>query len=184
MDLNNISIEKLVQYINLELSKDKNISVNKLCDRIGIKKSTLKSRMTRADYSYNAELRKYVKHNTTNNTTEVLQKVEATKEDNTSNITEVSAPKEDTTNKIILLDDIEKDKLNVLLNNLDSLLELINKKNTTNNITGLRSGDNRTTSLRIDTGLFEKVKQKAKDNNISVGEILNRALEDYLNNYI
>ena len=58
--------------------------------------------MSRADYSYNADLRKYVKDNTTSNTTEVLQ--------------EVSAPKEDDTNKVILLNDIETGKLNLLLN--------------------------------------------------------------------
>lgn len=170
MDLNNISIEKLVQYINIELSKDKTISVNKLCDRIGIKKSTLKSRMTRANYSYNVELRQYTKDNITSNTTEVLQEVAVAKEDTTSNITE--------------LNNIDVEKLNLLLNNIDGLLKLVEVKDTTSNITSMRSGDNRTTSLRIDTGLFEQAKQKAKANDMSIGEILNRALEDYLNNYL
>jgi len=170
MDLNNISIEKLVQYINIELSKDKNISVNRLCDKIGIKKSTLKSRMTRADYSYNIELRQYIKDTIKSNVTEVLQEVAVAKEDTTSNITG--------------LNNFDAEKLNLLLNNLDGLLKLVEVKNNTHNITSIRSGDNRTTSLRIDTGLFEKARQKAKDNDMTVGEILNRALEDYLNNYL
>jgi hypothetical protein len=169
MDFNNISIEKLVQYINLELSKDKNISVNKLCDRIGIKKSTLKSRMTRADYSYNVELRQYIKDNTTNNTTEVLQ--------------EVSAPKQDTQNKVILLNDIETDKLNLLLNNIDSLLELVEKKNNTSSIT-INSDKTKVTSLRINEELYDMIKDKSAKSNISISDIVNRSLLDYLNNYL
>lgn len=169
MDFNNISIEKLVQYINLELSKDKNISVNKLCDRIGIKKSTLKSRMTRADYSYNIDSRQYIKNNTTNNTTEVLQ--------------EVSAPKEDTTNKVILLNEIETNKLNLLLNNLDSLLELVEKKNNTSSIT-INSDKTKVTSLRINEELYDMIKDKSAKSNISISDIVNRSLLDYLNNYL
>ena len=183
MDFNNISIEKLVQYINLELSKDKNISVNKLCDRIGIKKSTLKSRMTRADYSYNVERRQYIKHNTTNNTTEVLQEVAFTKENNTSNITEMSAPKQDTQNKVILLNDIETDKLNLLLNNIDSLLELVNKKHNTSNIT-IDSDKTRVTSLRINEQIYNMIKDRAIKENTSISDIVNRSLLDYLNNYL
>jgi len=170
MDFNNISIEKLVEYINMELKKDKSISVNKLCDRIGIKKSTLKSKMMRGSYSYNAELRQYAKNNITSNIAVAQEEVAVTKEDNANNN--------------ILLNDFDADKLNLLLNNLDGLLKLVEIKDNTRNITSIRSGDNRTTSLRIDTGLFEQAKQKAKDNDMSIGEILNRALEDYLNNYL
>ena len=170
VDINNMDIEQLVKFINIELSKNKSLSVNKFCELNDIKKSTLKSRMSRADYSYNVDLRKYIKHNNTSNTTEVSQEVSVAKEDVTSNITG--------------LNNIDLDKLNSLLNNLDDLLKLVAKKDKTSNITSLRSGDNRGTSLRLDTGLFEKAKQKAKDNDMSVGEILNRSLEDYLNNYI
>jgi len=170
VDINNMDIEQLVKFINIELSKNKSLSVNKFCELNDIKKSTLKSRMSRADYSYNADLKKYVKNNTTSNNTEILQEMSVAKKDITSNITG--------------LNNIDLDKLNSLLNNLDDLLSLVAKNDNTSNITSLRSGDNRATSLRIDTGLFEKAKQKAKDNDMSVGEILNRSLEDYLNNYI
>jgi hypothetical protein len=169
MDFNNISIEKLVQYINLELSKDKNISVNKLCDRIGIKKSTLKSRMTRADYSYNIDLRQYAKDNTTNNTIEVQQEVAVAKDDNTSNTTE--------------LNNIDVDKLNLLLNNLDSLLDLVNKKHNTSSIT-IDSKETRVTSLRINQQLYDMIKDRAVKENTSISDIVNRSLIDYLNNYI
>ncbi|MVX67125.1 hypothetical protein GKZ28_26095 [Clostridium chromiireducens] len=169
VNVNNMDIEQLVKFINIELSKNKNLSVNKFCELNDIKKSTLKSRMSRADYSYNIDLRKYVKNNTTSNTTEVLQ--------------EVSAPKEDTQNKVILLNDIETGKLNLLLNNIDSILELVEKKNNTSSIT-INSDKTKVTSLRINEELYDMIKDKSAKSNISISDIVNRALMDYLNNYI
>jgi hypothetical protein len=169
VNINNMDIEQLVKFINIELSKNKSLSVNKWCESNNIKKSTLKSRMSRANYSYNVDLRKYVKHNTTSNTTEVLQ--------------EVSAPKEDNLNKVILLNDIETEKLNLLLNNIDSLLELVEKKNNTSSIT-INSDKTRVTSLRINEELYDMVKEKSAKSNMSISDIVNRALIDYLNNYI
>lgn len=169
VNINNMDIEQLVKFINIELSKNKNLSVNKFCELNDIKKSTLKSRMSRADYSYNVDLRKYVKNNTTSNTTEVLQ--------------EVSAPKEDTQNKVILLNDIETGKLNLLLNNIDSLLELVEKRSNTSSIT-INSDKTKVTSLRINEELYDMIKDKSAKSNISISDIVNRALMDYLNNYI
>ena len=65
VNINNMDIEQLVKYINSELKKDKTISVNKLCEKIDIKKSTLKNKMMKAEYSYNAELRQYIKNDNT-----------------------------------------------------------------------------------------------------------------------
>lgn len=168
VNINDMDIEQLVKFINMELSKNKTLSVNKWCDSNDIKKSTLKSRMARADYSYNSELRQYEKCNITSNTTEVLQ--------------EVSASKEDTT-KGILLNDIETEKLNLLLSNLDSLLKLVEKKNNTSSIT-VNSDKTKVTSLRINEELYDLIKHKSVKSNISISDIVNRALMDYLNNYI
>jgi len=169
VDINNMAIEKLVKFINIELSKNKTLSVNKWCELSDIKKSTLKSKMARANYSYNAELRQYEKNNTTSNTTEVLQ--------------EVSIPKGDATNKVILLNDIETEKLNLLLNNLDSLLKLVETKNNTSSIT-INSDKTKVTSLRINEELYDMIKDRSVKSNTSISDIVNRALIDYLNNYI
>lgn len=170
VNINNMDIEQLVKFINIELSKNKSLSVNKWCEFNNIKKSTLKSRMSRANYSYNTDLRQYVKHNTTNSTTEVLQEVSA-------------APKEDTQNKVILLNDVETEKLNLLLNNLDSLLKLVEIKNNTSSIT-VNSDKTKVTSLRINEEVYDMVKEKSAKSNMSISDIVNRALIDYLNNYI
>ena len=43
MDINKLDIDQLVKYVNLELKKNSNLSVNKLCDKLEIKRSTLKT---------------------------------------------------------------------------------------------------------------------------------------------
>ena len=173
VNINNMDIERLVKFINAELSKNKTLSVNKWCDLNNIKKSTLKSKMSRGNYSYNADLRQYVKDNTTNNTTEVLQEVRE----------EVAVTKEDNTSNTTPLNNINMDKLNLLLNNLDSLLDLVNKKHNTSSI-AINSDKTRVTSLRINEQLYELIKDRAVKESTSISDIVNRSLLDYINNYI
>lgn len=170
MDLN-VSIEKLVKYINLELQKDKDISVNRLCDRIGIKKSTLKSRMTRSNYRYSHELRQYIKDDTTSNIT-------------VAPVEEVAISKEDTTSNTTLPENIDFNKLNLLLNNIDKILKLVDaKEGTTSNIT-IENTETVVTSLRINKEIYGLVKERSSKSNTSISTIVNKALLDYLNNYI
>lgn len=74
--------------------------------------------------------------------------------------------------------DLDMEKLNVLLNNLDNLLNLIPKHN--NCI--FRSGENKPVTLRIDAGLYEELKQRAALKNKTISELLNSALEQYFSN--
>lgn len=169
MDINSMDIIQFVKFINAELQKDKTISVNKLCDKLSVKKSTLKSKMTRADYSYNVEQRQYIKDNTTSNIIEVQQEVAVSKEDTTSNMTG--------------LNNVDVEKLNLLLNNLDGLLKLVEIKNNTSSIT-INSDKTRVTSLRINEEVYNMIKDRAVRDNTSISDIVNRSLLDYLNNYI
>lgn len=100
----------------------------------------------------------------------------------TSNITPVKVIKEE----VAPVPNIDMDKLNLLLSNLDNLLKLI-PSNITSNIEGgtrFRSGINDVKTFRIDSGLYEEVKKRAAQNNINIADILNKAIEDYLNNYL
>lgn len=56
-----LSIDKQVQFINIELKKDKNISVTKLCKKFGLNKSTIISRFTKGGYKYSVDTREYIK---------------------------------------------------------------------------------------------------------------------------
>lgn len=173
-NINNMNIKQFVIFINKELKKDKTLSVNKLCDKLGIKKSTLKSKMSRGGYSYNVDIRQYIESaSTTDNTIEVVQNLKE----------EIAVTKKDNTSSITMLSNIDINKLNLLLNNLDNLLKLIEKKNNTSSIT-IESNETRVTSLRINTELYEMIKGRAVRNNTSISDIVNRALLDYLNNYI
>lgn len=61
----------------------------------------------------------------------------------------------------ILKNEVNNERLSLLLDNLDEILSLINKKtsnNITSNITGLRSNINDVKSFRIDTGIYEEIK--------------------------
>lgn len=62
MNINGLEIKDLVEYINLELRKNTELSVNKLCDKLEIKRSTLKSKLTKCGYTYNFESRQYLKN--------------------------------------------------------------------------------------------------------------------------
>lgn len=163
--MNNISTEQLATLINTELQKDKNISVNKLCDKVGIKRSTFKSKMKRGNYVFDEKLRKYVK------------------EDITHNITSVREENKPIGNDITSYRMIDYNKLNLLLDNIDLLLELVKKKNVTHNIT-IDNKENTVKSLRINKVLYEKIKEKSIKENVSISSIVNKALLDYLNNYI
>ena len=165
VDISKFDIDKLVEFVNLELQKNKTLSVNKLCDKYNIKKATLKTRMRRGGYSYNQDNRRYEKTASKNNTTSrtTVKAVEVHNDNMPKNI--------------------DMNKLNLLLDNIDSILEFVKCKNTTSSIT-LNSKETKVTSLRINAELYDKVKERATRGQQSISDIVNRALVDYLNNYI
>ncbi|WP_349406762.1 hypothetical protein [Clostridium perfringens] len=60
MDISNIKASQLATVINSELSKNKSISVNKVCEKLSLKPSSVKTKFKRAGYIYNSDERKYV----------------------------------------------------------------------------------------------------------------------------
>lgn len=81
-------------------------------------------------------------------------------------------------NESTALTNVDTNKLNLLLDNLDSILKLIPAKD---NNTIYRSNDNRTISIRLDTGLYNEIKHRAERDNTTATELFNRAIEKYLN---
>ncbi|MEX0053019.1 DUF4250 family protein [Clostridium butyricum] len=178
VNINNMDIKQFVIFINKELNKDKTISINKLADKLEIKKSTLKSKMSRHGYEYNHDLRQYqLIDRTTSNITSKNEDVEQV-QGQQKEVTKV-----DTTSSITSLENVDVNKLNLLLNNIDMLLKLVEKKDTTSNIT-IDSKDTRVTSLRINQELYNMIKDRASSEKTSISDIVNRALIDYLKNYI
>ena len=159
-----LEADKLAEYFNIELRKNQNISVNKLCDKIGIKKSTLKSKLTKAGYHYDANIRQYIKQ------IEVI--VEDPKaailEDSTTNITSNMA--------------IDTEKVKLFFDNIDYYLNMLPKERLT--IGNIRSNINKNATFKIDTGIYKAIKERAARDNITIADIMNRAAEEYLEKYI
>lgn len=61
-ELDKLPLEQQINYINSELKKG--ISFNALCKKIGVPKSTIRSRLNRNNYFYNTELKQVHKNNT------------------------------------------------------------------------------------------------------------------------
>lgn len=165
MEFLKLDIEELVNIINKALEDDKELSVNKWCNKVGIKQSTLKSKLSRGKYIYNSELRSYSKKSITSNITNKKLVKESKKENN---------------KYIEMLDRVNIDKFNLLLDSLDDILKLIEKKDITSNII-IDSKETTVKTLRINKEIYEEVRKFAKNNDVTIGSVLNQALIDYLN---
>lgn len=166
MDINNIN--EVVEYINAELLRGRTMKEIEQQD-FKVNERVITKRLNRRGY----------------------KKVDGVfkKNDTTCNITEVQSSnlqveKQKDRGIIKVKNNIDMDKLNLLLDNLDSLLELVNIRNNINNTCNITVNETVVTSLRINKEVYEMVKQRARENNIKIADIINRALLDYLKNYI
>lgn len=120
IDMNSISIQELAKFINLELKNNKDLSVNKIADKHGLKKSTLKNRL-RKEYTYDDEKRQYIKLNQSS----IENKNKPKKQDKK----ETKIIQKDNKSINNFLDDINIDDLKELLKLKDKLEEVINHYN-------------------------------------------------------
>lgn len=152
LDFNKLNIQDQVQLLNDELKKNSTISVTKLCKQLGLVKSTVIDRFTKAGYKYNHEMRQYIK------SIDVIQK-------NNKSITS-----EPTIDKMALKPIIQKDNKSIihkqpnisgieseeikglleLLEIKDQLKELIQNNNKSKNIIDVDLHE-----LKIDTSKFD-----------------------------
>lgn len=169
MEWNKDKIDEIVLFINTELEKGRPM-VKIETEDFGVNERVIHKRLSRLGYK-KIDNQYQLNDDITRNITPV--KVI----DEVSNITR---------NTEVLTDNIpsriDMDKLDLLLANLDKILKLIPTE--TSNIINCRSGVNEVRSLRIDTGLYESIKQRAVRDNVNISDIVNRALEHYLNNYL
>ena len=165
MEWNRTNLIKIVEFINKELNNGKPmVKIEK--ESFGENERVIHKRLIRLGYK-KIDNQYRLQDGITSNITEKPKVINKVK--NESNITRNS--------------DLDMDKLNLLLANIDKILKLI-PTDTTSNITHLKSGSNEVRSLRIDTGLYEAIKNRASRDNINISAIVNKALEDYLNNYL
>ena len=173
-----MQIDKLVQLINLELKKDNSISVNKICNKIGIKQSTVKTQLRNNGYSYNAELRQYTKDipKDNDNINEVA-------------VTEIEAVMKDIQryNK-----DIDISKLNELIDMIEPLKAIIESYNQSKNIIEVNPIEIKVKAVtevkqklfKIDVNVLEQWdKFIAEHKEYKVQQLISLALEEFINKY-
>lgn len=160
-----MSNQELLDIVNFGLAEGK--TVTQIGRELNMSESAIRKRLNRMGYKREGN-RFIAENNTTGITTAKKVKVEG--------VEKSSVVKENTNAHII-----QDDRLMMLLDNLDKLLMLIPKETINNDI---RSNKKEVTSLRLDTGIYNAVKQRAAEKNIKISEILERALIDYLNRYL
>ena len=95
-----------------------------------------------------------------------------------NDITEHITSEENSNMSLDILNRVDMQKFTKLLNNIDDILELIPKRD--GNSVIYRSGKNEVRSIRIDTGLYEELKNRAAEQGVTATELFNKALEEYL----
>ena len=166
MEWNKDNIEFIINFINKELSAGRPMIRIEL-DDFGVNERVIHKRLVRLGYKKIDNQYVY--------TDDITCNITPSKPSTTSNIT-------DDISTHGFNGDIDMDKLQLLLNNIDVLLKLIPSND--NILDNLKSGVNEVRSLRIDTGLYLLIKERAAKNNQSISDIVNKALQDYLNRYI
>lgn len=202
MEIKGLSVEQLVDYINKELQKDEKLGINKLCDREGLKNSTVKSRLNRNGYKYNSEERKYYKitnsnsKSNTNNDTNSIAKINTKKKIKNDNSIEKIKDKKDTkdnTNRItndILLDLMQnikslEDRLDKIEKNTKDNTKVITKRNIKNNIGYMNiknTKDTTTKSIRLYTEVKAELDKYIEEHKeVKVIDIVSFAILEYIN---
>lgn len=82
---------------------------------------------------------------------------------------------------IDIFNKVDIEKFTKLINNIDDILSLIPDRNNSDVI--FRSGKSEVKSIRIDTGLYAEIKNRAAVQGVTATELFNNALEDFLKKY-
>ncbi|EOU1701663.1 hypothetical protein LTX14_002913 [Clostridium perfringens] len=202
MEIKELSVEQLVEYINKELQKDEKLGINKLCDREGLKSSTVKSRLNRNGYKYNSEERKYYKitngniKSNTNNDTNSIAKINTKKKIKNDNSIEKIKDEKDTkdntniiTNDILLdlMQNIKRleDRLDKIEKNTKDNTKVITKRNIKNNIGYMNiknTKDTTTKSIRLYTEVKAELDKYIEEHKeVKVIDIVSFAILEYIN---
>ena len=202
MEIKGLSVEQLVDYIKKELQKDEKLGINKLCDREGLKNSTVKSRLNRNGYKYNSEERKYYKitnsnsKSNTNNDTNSIAKINTKKKiKNDNSIEKIKDEKDTKDNTNIITNDILLDlmqNIKRLENRLDKIekntkdnTKVITKRNIKNNIGYMNiknTKDTTTKSIRLYTEVKAELDKYIEEHKeVKVIDIVSFAILEYIN---
>ena len=170
-----MDIDKLVTLINTELQKDNTISVNKICNKLQIKQSTIKTQLRREGYSFNADLRAYTKD---------IQK------DNIDIKDIIVEPKIDDIQRYNK--DIDINKLKELISLIEPIKEVIGAYNKSNTIVEVNPIELKCKSVtevkqklfKIDIDVLDQWEKFVSEHKeYKVQQLISLALEEFINKY-
>lgn len=180
-----MEVDKIVTIINSELKKNNNINVNKIIDKIGLKRKTVKDKLERAGYIFNAEIRQYVIEGkkdviptVTASKIEPLEVVEVIEKAPSQNATDLTVP----------------EKYRGLFTKYDVLMKMIEEyemtgsQNVTRGILTIElphetKTDTRAT-FRINDVVYQRFKEFAdKHKQFTVKELISQALIEFMEKY-
>lgn len=166
MEWDNENIDRMVAYINLELSKGRTM-IDIENNDFGVNERVIHKRLTRKGYKkVDNRYRKAIDVSTS----PLLPK--KTKE---------KIVKSNIKSNIDNFSEEEVRQLRELLKNKDKLLKLLDLEKRYITKRNMRSKKNETKSFRVDTGLYEEFKKKARKNNDKITELINTFMEEYIN---
>lgn len=181
-----LTVLEQIEFINSELMKDKNISVNRLCDKFGFKRSTIKTRFLKVGYEFNAESRQYEKVDTTEDIKEI-QYPNDSQEVSSNAVEEVATT---TIESDLNIEDIKE-----LLQYKDKIIELCKSLESSQKVSSEVSNEYMICSEIISTKiinrnfkLYEKVNKELKEllkeyPQYRLQDIINNAVHQYYLNY-
>lgn len=190
MELKKENIDKIIQYINLELQKNDKLSVNKICDKIGIKQSTFKTWAHKAGYSFDMIIRKYTKVIQKDNKENTQAKTKVIQMYNNSISTENENKIEEKTKVIQEYKDLNVNKLKELVDLLDSLKEIVKEHDEKSkeiikpdlNPHGVTQVKQKL--FKVDIKILKEWEQFIQAHNqFKVQDLISLALEEFINKY-
>ena len=195
MKYEEMSTQKVIEYINTELLKNRTMKEIEEKD-FEENKGVIQKRLNRKGY---VRVNNQFVSAKDNNTIDTTNKIQSIKNNNTEkNTTILQDTKKETTNKTTEIiqektskkdgykafSNAEIEKLNQLLKlDLDILNKMIKDYTTTNNTVcsfEVKSNETTVTSIRLNKELYSKVKKKAKEQEIKLQDIFYDMMVNYL----
>lgn len=182
MNYESMSLTDIIDYINLELSKERTMKDIEERD-FNVSKGVITKRLNRKGYrkiNNKFVFDENIKNTTRKNTTILHLK----KENTTPETTELLQYKasNDKPKKAFSTDELEKLQrlLNLDLDRLENIIKEYTTKNNTVSSINILDETTKVTSIRINQELYGKVKKYAKDNKIQLVDIFSEMMIDYL----
>ncbi|MEG0844513.1 MAG: hypothetical protein RSF39_10295 [Romboutsia sp.] len=172
-----MTVEEVVKYIELEMAKGRSCKDIEEKD-FGVKERVIRKRLSRKGIKIDTKI--YNTSSTTRNNTIETPVTKKVKEKGIIQVVpQVITP---------VFDDVEMNKIKYYIDNFEVIKSLVDgsvpKEIINNNSIEINSKETTTTSLRINKEIYELIKVRSQRDNVGIGEIMNRALLDYLKNYL